>query len=422
MPTMPAFQPIADALVVVFTYGVSLRTWQETGGIDRELAMYRAIADRYQRIVLFTYGGPADSQILKDALPAELHDKFILLCNAERATTAEYAAAAPALVKRALGQVGSLTRLTSAVVKTNQMVGGRVAVKIAAGLTAEGVRCALVARGGYLWSRMAAYQHGNESRQAREAGETEAVLCEHADMVVGTTSGMIDDLAWRYGLGRERTRVISNYTVVPSNVAKPVDERTPGLLLFAGELTRRKRVDVLIDAVAMLDEEGRRGVTLEIVGDGPEMESLSEQAHRLGAPVIFRGRLPHAELNKRMGECTLYLQASEMEGHPKTVLEAMAAGAAVVVANTPGQGETVAHGVTGLRVALDAEAFSRAIVELSNDPDWRDVLGAGAARAAQAGMSLGVIAPMEIESHEAALRGIRGNWHIASGKAERLAG
>jgi glycosyltransferase involved in cell wall biosynthesis len=97
------------------------------------------------------------------------------------------------------------------------------------------------------------------------------------------------------------------------------------------------------------------------------------------------------------------VQASELEGHPKTVLEAMSAGAAVIVANSPGLGDVVMHGATGLRVSLDSEAFSRAISEMLNDADWRDALGAGAARMVHATLGLSAIAPKEIEAHQYAL-------------------
>ena len=388
---------IADALVVVFTYGVSLRTWLDTGGISRELALYEAIADRYGKIILFTYGGPGDQQILNDSISPERREKFSAVCNATRMDTAQYSANAPSLIRAALPDAQRV------VIKTNQMAGGHIAARITQHLRSFGVKAGLVARGGYLWSRMTAYEHGPHSKQAGDAAAIERELCSVADLVVGTTQGMIEDLAWRYLLDPSLTRLIPNYIIVPDEAPKSAEERVPGLVLYAGQLVRRKRVDVLIDAIAELDAEVREKVTLEIVGDGPELESLSAQAQQRQVPVVFRGRLPHAELTARMRECSLYVQASELEGHPKTVLEAMSAGAAVIVANSPGLGEVVMHGATGLRVSLDSEAFSRAISEMLNDADWRDALGAGAARMIHATLGLNAIVPKELEAHQYAL-------------------
>lgn len=390
---------IADALVVVFTYGVSLRTWADTGGIKRELALYEALAEYYGCIVLCTYGGPGDEQLLSEALSEGQRKHFQLVCNHQRLETSQYAAQLPALVRRAVGD-GNATRV---VIKTNQMAGGHIASRIAQNLRSWGVTTALVARGGYLWSRMTAYEHGPNSRQARDAGTIEAELCSAADIIVGTTREMLDDLSWRYHLPTDQVRLIPNYIITPEARLPEETDRVPGLLLYAGQLTKRKRVDVLIDAVATLEPEVKRSVCLEIIGDGPELESLSAQAAACEAPVLFRSRLPHAALMERMGQCSLYLQASEMEGHPKTVLEAMAAGAPVIIAATPGLAQVVTHGITGLRVALEVESFSRAIAELLADPDWRSLLSIGASRAVRSMLSLEVTLPKEVESHRAAL-------------------
>jgi hypothetical protein len=391
------YQPVADTLVVTFTYGVSLRTWLDTGGIGREMALYIALADHYDKILFLTYGGAGESKILADALPAELQSKFRVVSNESKLDCSEFAATAPALILAALDGAKRV------VVKTNQMAGGDVAVKIADHLLAAGIQTGLVARGGYLWSRMAAYEYGPTSCEARKAAEVERALCTAANVVVGTTKAMIDDLAWRYTLDPSMTRLIPNYVIAPSDPPRSAAERIPGLILYAGQLVHRKRVDVLIEAVSQLEPELRETVTLEIIGDGPELENLKAQAAPLGKCVVFRSRLPHEQLLVRMSECSLYAQASELEGHPKTVLEAMAQGATVLIANTPGLGEVVMHGISGLRLSLDAESFSRAFTELLNDSDWRDSIGSGAARMINSTIGLDATIPKELESHAFAL-------------------
>ncbi len=383
---------VADALVVTFTYGVSLRTWADTGGIERELALYERLAPYYGRILLVTYGGPGDESVLATHAP----NGFEIVCNKHRLPLPNYAAALPGLVSCALGNARSV------VVKTNQMCGGREAVAVATLLREEYRATALIGRGGYLWSRMAAYEHGTNSMQARDAADTETTLCTAADIVVGTTNDMVSDLCWRYALDPSRTRIIPNYVVHSSGSPHESSARVPGLVLYAGQLVKRKRVDILIEAVASMEAQARAGLTLEIIGEGPEENPLRDLAARLNAPVVFRSRVPHAQLIRRMAECAIYVQASEMEGHPKTVLEALASGAAVIVANTPGLGETITHGVTGLVITNTSEAFGQAITELLADSDWREILGQGGSRWALSNLSLNAIVPKELEAHRAA--------------------
>lgn len=387
---------IADSLVLVFTFGMSLKAWHDTGMLERELELYRKLLGSYGRVVLVTYGEKQECQILRDALPEEERSRFALVCNCEQASLKSYVETLP---RRVLEVVEGDAKV---VVKTNQMAGGEAAVTILEALRSAGKPAALLARGGYLWSRFVTHEHGPHSEEAEEVAIRERELCRAADMVVGTTQDMVDDLAWRYGLDPARTRVIPNFVLSEAGEANP-GEREPGTILYAGQLVGRKRVDVLIEAMARLPDDVKDLARLEIVGDGPARATLRERAGQLGAHVTFAHRLPHRELLARMARCTIYAQASDLEGHPKTVIEAMSTGACVVVADSPGLGVVVEHGATGLRVSPDPDAFARAFAELLRDGDWREMLGSGAARASRKKFALDNILPLEIEAHQQAM-------------------
>ena len=275
---------------------------------------------------------------------------------------------------------------------------------------------ALIARGGYLWTRFVAHDEGPHSQAAHDSAARERFLCQAADMVVGTTPDMVEDLSWRYGLDPLHTAVIPNYVLV-DEMPRGAAGRTPGLLLYAGQLVARKRVDVLVQALALITPEVREAIRFEIIGDGPERAALERLAASLKVPVVFRSRVPHHDLLARMRECELYIQASELEGHPKTVLEAMASGAAVVVADAPGLGDAVTHGVTGLRVTPDARSFAHAIEELLNDQEWRDMMGSAAAQATRSSLGLDTILPMEVAVHRRALEQARRRAAMGEGEA-----
>ncbi len=392
----PMIQPIADNLVLVFTFGMSLKAWRDTGMLEREWALYQRVIEHYRRLILVTYGDATDVEILKGLTRGVAPERVRLIHNPERLGAAAHAARASALVAKAVDPGAST------VVKTNQMVGGELAVEIVEALRRAGGKAALIARGGYLWSRFVTHEHGPHSDTALYAAERERTLCQSADMVVGTTQDMVDDLAWRYGLNPSHTRVVPNYVLVDSPPVS-AEERERGLVLYAGQLVARKRVHVLIDAAAALAPRGGPPVTFEIIGEGPERASLEERAHRLGAPVVFHPRLPHRELLERMSRCTIYAQASTLEGHPKTVLEAMGTGAPVIVADAPGLAQVVAHGSTGLRVAGEADSFAAAIGELLGDQDWRELLGTAASRAVRGRFGLPVVVEQEVAAHRRAV-------------------
>jgi hypothetical protein len=393
-------EPIADALVLVFTHGVSLRQWEQTGMLGREWAMYRELLPCYRKIVLVTYGRADDAEVIGPLMRrSEDRSRIVLVCNSKGLRPDQYIASVPMRVQNELSGCGSI------VVKTNQMAGGEVAVRIAESLRSSGKTAALIARGGYLWTRFVAHEHGPHSQAAVDAAARERVLCTAADEVVGTTDEMVQDLAWRYGLDPMRTAVVPNYVLTDYDPV-PADQREKGYLLYAGQLIPRKRVSMLIEAMSMIPAETRERLRLEIVGDGVERGRLEGLAAELKAPVTFTSRVPHEKLLEKMRRCAVYLQASELEGHPKTILEAMAMGAVVVAAEAPGM-EVIHHGLSGLRLAADARVFAHAVSELLADEDWRQALGTAAANAVRGAYSLPAIMQQEITVHRRALEAAR---------------
>lgn len=375
---------IADALVVALTRGMSLAEWDRLGLIEREWGLYEAIGSQYGTIVVLSYGVPEQEA----EVAARISPSPVVVCQADSDD-------APKRVAAALGHVSTV------VVKTNQMDGVTPAIRTARWLRSQGVSVGLIGRGGYLRSRFAADQFGPASRQAADAAAQEHDLCAAADVIVGTTPEMTHALSWRYGVPFERTRVIPNYVLVHGSTVCAA-ERDP-VVLYAGQLVARKRVDMLIEAMSRLSDENKAKMTLSIIGEGPEEGRLRQLAVDQGVNAVFESRVGHGELLKRMARAAIYAQASSLEGHPKTVIEAMASGAAVVVTDAPGMSEVVTHGVTGLRVESQAGAIADAVDLLLNDEAWREQMGHAAGHVAQDRFGIRTILPREIEAHRLAI-------------------
>lgn len=381
-----------DALVLAFSEGVSLKVWADTGLLDREWELYRRLLARgaVGRVIAVTYGGADDEPLLERVTKGT-----VLVCNAAGLGHAEYMAQMPRMVAERIGDARTV------VVKTNQMSGGDAALEIARHLRRPGRQVALVARGGYLWSQFAAWEAGASATGAVSAGEREGRLCRAADVVVGTTRQMADDLAWRHGLHESRLAVVPNY-VMPGDTQKEV-ERAPGVVLFAGRLSPQKRVDRLIEAMGRLRPDLRAAATLSIVGEGPLEKQLREQAAAARVRVQFEGRMPHERLMERMRRCAVYAQTSSYEGHPKTVIEAMSVGTPVLVTDTPGLRGIVRHGTTGLCVAPEADAIALGLEGLLDDAGWRAAMGTAAAEYAKANYGLEHVVELEAAVYQRAL-------------------
>ena len=160
-------------------------------------------------------------------------------------------------------------------------------------------------------------------------------------------------------------------SVIPNGVN--ADLFTPGSidtrgLLFVGRLIERKGVHTLIEAFAGLAAR-HPDLRLSIVGDGPQRRALEAQAAKHFSPgqVIFHGRLDHSALARIYQESSIFILPAVSDAMPNVVLEAMAAGLAIVTTRT-GAGELIRdNGVVIDRP--EAPAIREAIVRYLQVPE-----------------------------------------------------
>ena len=131
----------------------------------------------------------------------------------------------------------------------------------------------------------------------------------------------------------------------------------------------------LIEAVAQV-RACVPDVVFLLVGDGPDRGELVRLADSLGVSesVVFAGM--RADVDEILQVVDLFTLSSLGEGLCMAILEAMAAGKAVVATEVGGNPELVAHGQTGLTVpSKDPKALAEALIELLSDGERRLAMG-----------------------------------------------
>ncbi len=145
-------------------------------------------------------------------------------------------------------------------------------------------------------------------------------------------------------------------------------------VLFVGSIFERRHLPLLLDAVARARVEVP-GLRLEIIGENrtrPRID-LEAQARALGIAEVtrFRGYVSDAELATAYAEHQIFAFLSEYEGFGLPPLEAMHAGLATVVLDTP-----VAHEVYGDGVRYvppgDSSVLAHELVRLATDRAFRE--------------------------------------------------
>ena len=124
---------------------------------------------------------------------------------------------------------------------------------------------------------------------------------------------------------------------------------------------------------------------LVVVGEGEARWLVEEALAPLGPGVaIFAGARAEDALPAAYAACDLFVWPAYQEPLGMAMLEAQAAGLAVVAQDWPGAAAVVAGGETGLLTPRhDDVAFAGAVVELSTDAERRRAMGAAAAARVQ---------------------------------------
>lgn len=169
------------------------------------------------------------------------------------------------------------------------------------------------------------------------------------------------------GVGRpEQYRVIPNAVDVARFTATP--QPVPGRILWVGRFAAPKRPDLALRALKVARERAPHA-ELHLVGDGvdrPELERLAGEL-RLGEAVRFLGTRDDVAALLTTAACVVL--ASDYEGCPLSVIEAMAARVPVVATAVGGVSELVEDGRSGvLTPAGDAEALGTALAVVLTDP------------------------------------------------------
>ena len=210
-------------------------------------------------------------------------------------------------------------------------------------------------------------------------------FCASCDLVIAPSHGMQNVL--------RRLGVTTNVEVVPNGVdispmrgsVKLLNRADLGfseddiVLIFTGRLGPEKNLPFLLRAFAGA-AKAYDNLGLMILGSGPERENLEDRVQYMGIAdrVRFAGMIPYKELPRYLAAADAFVTASVTEVHPLSVIEAMATGLPILGIQSPGVGDIVEDGVSGLLCEEDVAVFTAKMVRLTTDYEMRTAMGAQA--------------------------------------------
>ncbi|MCL1479011.1 MAG: glycosyltransferase family 4 protein [Marinobacter sp.] len=209
-------------------------------------------------------------------------------------------------------------------------------------------------------------------------------MLRYFDRVVPLSEELMDDMK-RFKVPESKTLFIRNgvdLTEIDATLASlPKDrelDKASRIIGFIGQMIPRKGIPDLISVFDQLHQQAP-DLRLQLLGDGNQRKDLEHQASRLSSvnAIEFLGfRSDRLEL---LSNFSLFVMTSSLEGIPRCMMEAMAAGVPVVAYDIPGVDQLVEHGKTGLLAPFgDNVALETCCRQVLDDPELARTLSRNA--------------------------------------------
>ena len=360
------------------TWDTSLESREEGGHLSREIPYFVWMARHAAHITTITWGGMADTKIAgkfpegSEFIPFHAHvprpgNRFVRL-----------------LLSPLILWPARHTLRECDCIRIEQMVGGWCAV-----LAKYLFRKPLIVRTGYEFHKFTIARGKGLGRRVFSY-LISRLTYSCADLILVTSEADREFVIKNFGILPDRITVHPNWTDV-KKFSPPGKARATNEILFVGRIDPQKNLPLLIEAA-----EGT-GWRVTIIGDGPERASVEDMARKRCVEAEFLGNIPNNELVEHYRRCTVYVLPSMFEGHPKTLLEAMSCGCAVVGTNVDGIRPVIRDGVDGLLVEESVLSLRNGLEKLMSSPELRKRMGMAAAKYVRDELSIDTLLDREME-------------------------
>ncbi len=345
------------SLLLLMTYGMSLRKWAQIGQLSRELMIYDQLAQRIGNVYIYSYG-KQDSQYVADyprlhvlEKPWFFPDAPFLPARIQRLFNRLYNLFSPHYHARQLAQID--------IVKSNQLPGSEYGCRLK-----KRFHTKFVVRMGYYYGH---FQPVDKSE--RYAEKRVFPVC---DAVMSTSLEAREFLINKKGLQADNVHWIPNYVDTELFDRKSMTRNID--VLYVGRFEPQKNLFALLQAMQNMDWR------ICLIGKGKLKKTMEKMTQELRINATFLENVENTCLPDYYNRAKTFVLPSHYEGNPKVLLEAMACGCACIGANAPGIRNVIDHEKNGLLCEGHAAALRQAITRLVNSDEQVEAMRQAARR------------------------------------------
>ena len=299
-------------VAVFFTWDYSLKTWGESGTINRELKFFKKMQNEKNiEFSFFTYGSNSDYKLGSQHNLSEIHpiyDTSVYLKN--KLLRISSSVLLPFKLRKKIDNVD--------IIFQNQLLGSWIPI-----LIKHIYKKPLIIRTGYDMLEFA-----KKDKKSSFIIFLYKILTSFAvkncDYLTVTSEADLKRFKIKYPKYEKKFLLRPNWIEVDE--LNPLSNRHANKLLTVGRLVTQKNFSYLISEFKNTESY----LEIDIVGDGPDKEKLIEQAKKQKVKLNLLGSLQNEELLKLYKEYKFFISTSLFEGNPKSLLEAMGSGCIVI--------------------------------------------------------------------------------------------
>ncbi|MAT48855.1 MAG: hypothetical protein CMA27_03385 [Euryarchaeota archaeon] len=330
-------------VILFFSYGVSLRDWKNSGLFDREVKIYRNLANNKNlKITFITYGDEEDLQYENEIPEIQIIPLFMYYKKFNNNLI-------QILNSLLIGfKLRNLIKDENVIVKTNQLWGSWVAIifKIT-------TRSSLIVRTGYDLLSFKVKENKSRIKISLYYLLTQfgLIFCNYYFVSSNTDKRYLMNKKFFF---KNKIQLVPNWVDV-----NKFDYQTKRSGIIAiGRLEKQKNFEYLIKSFQNTNKE------ITLIGDGSLRNKLVRLSEKLNCKVNFLGKINNNEVLNLISKHKYYVLTSLYEGNPKSLLEAMSLGCVVIAPKDENITEIIKDGVNGFIYQPDLDNINNLIDEL----------------------------------------------------------
>ena len=330
-------------MLLLFTHGISLNDWHDTGIINREIRFYKKLNEIYGfSFIFFTYGDSRDFKYGEkyNWLTIVPIYHYIPKLSSNLKNILNVLLKSPKIFKE--------NNLFFDIIKTNQLQGAWLGI-----YSKIKFKKPLFIRTGY-----DLYLFSKKDKKRKSKSVFYYVLTflslNFSDIYTVSSTSDLEFIKKKYIFNKSKLMLRRNWVVTKSDESGK--EKKENKILAVGRLEEQKDMKYLINVFNETE------YVLDIVGEG---SLKSELAKISGNNIKFIGSLNYDELIEKYEDYKYYISSSDYEGNPKSLIEAMSRGCIAIVPNIPNYSEIVSHYENGILYSKDDDNLLEIIRKLN---------------------------------------------------------